>query len=241
MLESRSLCYQLGTKSLIDCISLRFTPGILYGILGPNGSGKSTLLKNLSGIWQPTHGSVLWKEQDLLSQKRQEISRTISLVSQNPQIHFDFTVQELVFMGRYPHRNSGSKDSEIIEWALQTVDAWHLRKRPITQLSQGERQRVFIARALVTESPILLLDEPTASLDIRHQLEIWKLLRELVEHGKLIIVANHDLTATQQFCDQVAVLNHGRCVGEGVYSEVMTDERIEEVFGVKRSQLVNVF
>ncbi len=233
MLEAENVCFTLDGKPLIKEINLSFRPGVLYGILGPNGSGKSTLLKNLSGIWTPTDGTVKWNGKPLLTRSRKEISSTISLVPQNPQVHFDFSVEEMVRMGRYPF---GSKHCEKeTEEALRTVDAWHLRGRSILRLSHGERKRVYIARAMITESPVLLLDEPEASLDIRHQLEIWILLRKLVEKNKTIIVTNHDLGATQRFCDEIAVLNHGVCVDHGKYKNVMTDQCLLNVFGVIES------
>lgn len=233
MLEAKNVSYSIDGKALIENIELSFSPGILYGILGPNGSGKSTLLKTLCGIWNPTNGVVNWKGKALLTRSRKEISSTISLVPQNPQVHFDFTVTEMVRMGRYPYASTHS--DEQLETALNIVDAWHLRKRSILRLSHGERKRVYIARALVTESPILLLDEPEASLDIRHQLEIWKLLRKLAEQGKTIIVTNHDLAATRRFCDEIAVLNQGRCIDNGRFDQVMTAQCLLDVFGVVES------
>lgn len=233
MLSAEKITYKIEEKSLIHEISLTFKPGVLYGILGPNGSGKSTLLKTLSGIWTPTSGIVTWMGEPLLTRSRKEISKIISLVPQNPQVHFDFSVKEMVRMGRYPF-GSTHCDSEL-EKALQTVDAWHLKDRSILHLSHGERKRVYIARALITESPVLLLDEPEASLDIRHQLEIWKLLSKLAEQKKTIIVTNHDLSATRRFCDEVAILNEGACVSHGPYSSIMTKERLSNVFGVVES------
>lgn len=236
MLNAEALSYRLQNKDLISDISLNFHPGVLYGILGPNGSGKSTLLKTLAGIWKPTSGHVLWHGQDLLQNPRKEISKIISLVPQNAQLYFDFSVTEVVLMGRYPHGSLFSNkkaEGEMLEWALTMVDAWHLRQRLVSHLSNGERQRVYIARALMTESPILLLDEPTASLDIRHQLEIWQLLRTLLQSGKVIIVTNHDLTAAERYCDQIAVLNQGRCVAVGAFSVIITPKLIHSVFGVE--------
>lgn len=235
MLKAQSLSYRLQDKNLIHDISLDFHPGVLYGILGPNGSGKSTLLKTLAGIWKKSSGEVLWHGRDLLQNARKEISKTISLVPQNAQLYFEFSVSEVVMMGRYPHRSKFSckkQESEMLEWALTIVDAWHLRQRLVCHLSNGERQRVYIARALMTESPILLLDEPTASLDIKHQLEIWQLLRDLLQRGKVIIVTNHDLTSVERYCDQIAVINQGRCIAAGIFSDVMTPQLIHEVFGV---------
>lgn len=231
MLQAESLSYFRNEQPIIQDISLTFSPGILYGILGPNGSGKTTLLKLLTGIWEPTKGHILWQGNNLLQQPRREISRTISLVALNPFIDFDYTVLDIVSMGRYSH-NSSKRDQEVQEWALTVVDAWHLRKRLISQLSHGERQRVYIAQALATESSVLLLDEPTASLDVRHQLEIWQLLQNLLSQGKIVIVTSHDLIATQRFCDQVAVLNHGRCVGIGPAKTIVHSDLLQSVFGV---------
>lgn len=237
MLNAEKITFGIEGKPLIHEISLSFKPGILYGILGPNGSGKSTLLKTLSGIWTPTSGIVTWMGHPLLTRTRKEISKIISLVPQNPQVHFDFSVKEMVRMGRYPF-GSTQCESEI-ENVLKIVDAWHLKDRSILHLSHGERKRVYIARALITESQVLLLDEPEASLDIRHQLEIWKLLRKLTEQKKTIIVTNHDLSASRRFCDEIAILNKGSCVNYGPYSSIMTKECLSNVFGVVQSSKVS--
>lgn len=236
MLATESLTYTLEGQELIKDISLSFSPGILYGILGPNGAGKSTFLKLLTGIWKPTMGKILWNGENLLQKSRREVSRIISLVPQNAQILFDFSVSQMVAMGRYPHscRLLISKDQEIIENALHSVDIWHLRHKQVNHLSNGERQRVYIARSLVTESPIMLLDEPTASLDIRHQLEIWELLKQLLSQGKIIIVTNHDLAITEHFCNHVTVLNRGKCIANGEFSKVIDSKLLADVFGVKR-------
>ena len=243
MLQAKQITYALQGKHLIENVTLDFEPGILYGILGPNGSGKSTLLKTLTGIWKPTSGSIVWKGRDLLSQDRREISKTISLVSHYGPIAFDFTVHEVVSMGRYPHEPflSSRTSHAKVEWALKLVDAWELRDRNVNNLSNGERQRVYIARALVTESEILLLDEPASSLDIRHQLEIWQLLRQLLASGKVIIVANHDLVSTARFCDRVAVMDHGRCIAHGPFPDVVQEKLLHDVFGVIRTAQQGTF
>lgn len=234
MLKAESLGYHLRGKPLIHDISMQFHPGILYGILGPNGSGKTTLLKAITGIWMPTSGRVLWHGKDLHKNDRRMISKTVSLVPHNTQIAFDFSVTEMVGMGRYPHGSILQKKQfhDVIEKALEIVDISHLRERPVSNLSSGEKQRVYIARALVTESPVLLLDEPTASLDIRHQLEIWKLLKELLRGGKIIIVTGHDLAAMERHADQIAVMNEGRCVAKGNFTEILSQGLLQSVFGV---------
>jgi iron complex transport system ATP-binding protein len=231
VLEAHKLSYQIDKKYLIKEISLQFTPGIIYGILGPNGSGKTTFLKNLAGIWKPTSGTTTWNSQPLLEMERKDISKIISLVPQYAYVPFEFTVSEIVSMGSYSH---GRINKDIFEWVLTTVDVWHLKDRRMNQISHGERQRVFIARSLLTESPILLLDEPASSLDIKHQIQIWELLQRLKEKNRTILVANHDFTAAEHYCDQIVVLNEGRCIGCDTFEKIMTDQIYNEVFGVKR-------
>ncbi len=238
MLEAKDLLYKIDDKALINSVSLTFYPKRFYGILGPNGAGKSTLLKLLAKIWTPLRGQVTWRGDNLHEKKRSVISRLISLVSQTTEIPFDFTVEEVVLMGRHPHGEDTPSD-ELLFWALNTVDAWHLKKRRITSLSQGEKQRVIIARALMTEAPILLLDEPASSLDLRHQLEIWNLMKELSQKGKLVIATNHDIPLTRRFCDEVIVLKEGQAIAQGETKTTLTKELIQNVFGVKEKE--NVF
>lgn len=231
-LDIHQLTYCIDRRPLIEEISLSFKPGILYGILGPNGSGKSTLLKTMSGIWKPTKGNLTWQGKALSEFSRIEMSRTLSLVPQNPTLYFDFNVYSMVAMGRYPHGCRSPEAHDRIKDSLNQVNAWHLRHQLVSQLSGGERQRIYIARALATQAPILLLDEPTSYLDLRHQLEIWKLLRLLVKEGKWVIAAVHDLLAAQRFCDQLVILNHGRCQASGTYADVMTPRLLQEIFGI---------
>jgi len=226
MLKAKNLSYQV----LLHNICLEFIPGYIYGILGPNGAGKTTFLKTLSGLWQPTSGEVLWKGENLLSRPRKEISQIISLVPQNPTPCFAFSVEDMVSMGRYAHQN---KDMMIVEDALKKVDAWRLRHRKIGEISAGERQRVYIGRALATEAQVLLLDEPTANLDIRHQREIWSILRSLATQGHTIVVSLHDFSAAEQYCHEVAVLSQGRCAATGRYDAVMTSQLLTDVFGIQ--------
>lgn len=239
--EIKHLTYTLKKRHLIQDISIRCEPGQLIGILGPNGSGKSTLLKTTARIWTPTSGQVYWQGKDLLRYSREELSSTLSLVPQNPQLYFDFTVYTLAAMGRYPIGTRSPDANQRLEEALRQVDAWHLRHQLVAHLSGGERQRVYIARALATQAPILLLDEPTSYLDLRHQLEIWELLRKLVEQGKLVIVALHDLIAAQRFCDEIVILSEGCCVGKGSYEKIMTPQLLKDIFGVSSSKEAGLF
>ena len=240
-LSLHHLHYRLQKRLLLEDISLTFQPGILYGVLGPNGSGKSTLLKTIARIWTPTTGKVLWQGRPLDQFSRLEMSEIISLVPQTPSLLFDFTAHAMVAMGGYAQGIRSSKNLQKVEEALHQVNVWHLRHQLLSQLSGGERQRIYIARALVTEAPILLLDEPTSYLDVRHQLEIWQLLRIFVQKGKLVIVSVHDLGAAQRFCDQLVILNQGRCAAIGPYQKIMTDSLLQQIFGIKRNDILKTF
>lgn len=235
MLECKDLSYKLGKKWLIKEISLSFSPGIVTGILGPNGSGKTTFFKTLAAIWEKSGGTVWWKGQDLLSLPRKQISKIISIVPQTNPIPFDYTAREIVAMGRYCHEGS-PLNMKAVEKALDQVDGLQFAERKIRELSQGERQRVFIARSLATESNVLLLDEPTSNLDIRHQLQLWELVRELAKSGKTVIAAHHDLMHVEQHFDKVAIFHKGGCVSYGTTSQVLTPPLLREVFGVAIDQ-----
>lgn len=235
MLIANAVSLQHDERLLLDNVSIQFRPGELYGILGANGSGKTTLLKLLSGIWRPTAGEVLWGGEPLHQKHRQEISRLISLVPQSPLVPFDFTAYEMVSMGRYPHGQSGKtpREKELILESLHQVDAYQLAHRRINELSIGERQRLYIARALTTEAPVLLLDEPTASLDIRHEMEIWEILAKLLSEGKTVVAVLHNIAAAKHYCKQIVALKEGRCCATGPMAEVMTPALLEHIYGVK--------
>jgi iron complex transport system ATP-binding protein len=232
-LRIRNLSFRLKKRTLIEKIDLDFQPGILYGILGPNGSGKSTLLKTITGLWHPTEGELYWENKNLLQFSQQEKSRTLTLVPQTPPLYFDFEVHQMVAMGRYSHGCRTPEALEKVDKALRLADAWHLRHQMVSQLSGGEKQRVYIARALATEAPILLLDEPTTYLDLRHQLEIWHLLKDLSKKEKVVITAVHDLNAAKRYCDELVILHKGRCKATGSHDTCMTPEILQDVFGVE--------
>lgn len=236
-LTSEALSFTIGNKKLLDNISLEFAAGKLHCILGPNGSGKSTLLKTLCHIWKPISGCVRLNGELISTKNRRMISRLITLVPQNPQPNFDFIVEDIVAMGRYPHGalSWSEKEKQAIYSALRAVDGLHLCGRLVNQLSQGEKQRIYIARALITESPVLLLDEPTASLDVRHQLEILQLLKQQVQRGKIIVITTHDLSLAKEHCDQIAVLSEGNCIGQDSFASLITNTLLQRIFGVIES------
>lgn len=229
MLRTRRISYKIRRVPLLSEVSLQFKPGHISGIIGPNGSGKSTLLKTLCGIWKADAGEIFWHERSILQWSRAELSRLMTLVPQNPVIAFDFSVTEMIEMAQH----LVPKEKRIhLSSILEATDLIHLQNRSVMTLSSGERQRVYIGRAIATGASILLLDEPTSSLDIQHQMIVWKLMNRLALEGKTIIVSLHDLVAAKQHCHTIAVMNNGHCVIQGNYEECVTPSVLQQVFGV---------
>jgi iron complex transport system ATP-binding protein len=211
--------------------------GELLALVGPNGAGKTTLLRAMAGIWVPTEGVVRLDGVDLRRVPRRQAARRIAYVPQASTPALDFTVLELVAMGRYVHQGwlgaPARHDHDRVREALARCDALHLASRGAARLSGGELQRVLIARCLASEADLLVLDEPTANLDVAHVLEVMELLRELARGGHAVAIALHDLDLARRFADRAAVLAAGRLVVAGPVREVLTAARIEEVFGVR--------
>ena len=220
-------------------LSLTIAAGEVLGILGPNGSGKSTLLKILMRILVPQQGTIEWFGQlhDAFSQA--DIARHVAFVPQETQQAFPFTINEMVLMGRYPHHNrtwglgwEGSRDRTVAMQAMRDLDVAHLGARLITNVSGGERQRAVIARALAQEPEVLLLDEPTAFLDLHHQLDIARVMRRLNrERGLTVVLVSHDLNLASQYCDRLLLLREGEIVTVGSPEEVIAAKSLEPVYG----------
>ncbi|MEM1282415.1 MAG: ABC transporter ATP-binding protein [Chlamydiota bacterium] len=208
-LELINLQYNVLNRSLILPFSHLFEQGKMYAVMGLNGSGKTTLLKLLAGIWEKTSGKILWNDQDVSAMERKERSQLITFVPHNPHIYFDYTVRDIVKMGGYAF--SLINLEHLVDQALIEVGLMELEDRLITRTSSGEKQRAYIARALVTQSPILLLDEPTASLDVKQCSSIWNLLCKLRSQGKIVIVATHDLPSIDTYCDEILYIDKGYC------------------------------
>lgn len=230
MLKVEEVIVRQPNKSLVQKISLEFGEGSLFGILGPNGAGKTTFLKSLCGLLPIYGGAISWRDENLLKKTRKEISKIISHVPQNLYCPFDFSVFSFVSMGRYLH-DTGNTSSIIVE-SLQLVDALHLQHRYINQLSQGEKQRIYLARAIATEAPILLLDEPVSNLDLRHQLDFWELMKKMTQKGKTLLVASHDLRSTKRYCDEIVVFQEGHCLGKGKFDTLLSPEIFHRTFGL---------
>jgi len=203
-------------------------------VLGPNGSGKSTLLRILLGRLAPDRGSVRLGGKEISEWSRRELARMIGVVPQDEDVAFPLTVRELVAMGRYAHLKAlqpeGEADRRAVEEAMARCDVAGLGDRSIQQLSGGERQRARLARALAQEPGILALDEPTRALDIRHEMEILELLRELVTEGRTVVVVTHNINLAARYADHLVVLDGGKLVAAGPPPEVLQRELLEQVY-----------
>ena len=217
MLEIRNLTFQ---KRLIN-ISLSCRSREIHALLDPNGSGKSTLLKGIVGLLATSLDCIFWQGEALHQKPRNKISQIVTWLPQQLNIPFEYTVEEFVGMGRYMHGDQGE-----IEPYLERTDLLCWRRRPVQELSQGEKQRVYLARALATEAPVLLLDEPQAHLDLGRQKQFWVLLQELANEGKTLLVANHDWHSSRKYCTHAAVLERGTCVMQGAISELRELENL---------------
>lgn len=223
-------------KSILNNVSLQFTQGQLVGLIGPNGAGKSTLLRLLLGLSKPDNGVISIEGKILKSLKRKDLAKLITMVPQDSKINYAFTVEEVVAMGRNPwldrFQPAGKDDLAIIEQSMLQTDTLQFRDRPINQLSGGERQRVLIARAIAQQTPIIMLDEATANLDLCHQFEILELAHKLAESGRLVIAAIHDLSTASRFCDRVVLLAKGGLQADGSPDEVINDGNLRSFFNL---------
>jgi len=229
-------CHYGSTKVLSD-ISLEVKPGDFVGILGPNGSGKTTLLKSISRVLKPHGGSIFIDRDDIYSLKPIEVAKNMAVVPQDSSVGFDFSVMDVVLMGRNPHlgkfQMETKKDVEIARKAMELTNTWGFADRSIHELSGGERQRVIIARALAQEPKILLLDEPMSHLDIINQLEIMDLVKSLcVKSGLAVIAVIHDLNMAARYCNSALLLKTGKVFAIGKIDEVLTSDNIRSVFAV---------
>ncbi len=237
LLQASALRFSYGEEPVLRDFELRCCAGEFVGLLGPNGSGKTTLLELLMGLRKPDAGSVTIEGTSLDSLPRRSLARRVSLVPQEGGLSFALTVREVVAMGRNPHLGrfepERRQDLDAIAHALAVTGTEIFAERTVDTLSGGERQRVLIARAIAQETPLLLLDEPTANLDVSHQLEILSLIRETVERGACAVAAIHDLSLASRYCDRLLLLSGGVLVAEGAPTEVLTVENLARYFGIR--------
>lgn len=232
--ELNGVYFKYSEKWVLDDISLHVAKGEIFGIIGPNGSGKSSLLRIMAKLNLPQKGRLYLHGEETVFINRMDFAKRVAFVPQESHFLFPFTVAEIVLMGRTPHMKGrlfeSSRDKELAMDAMNLMDIECLSERPVTDISGGEKQRAIIARALVQEPEVLILDEPTASLDIGHQIEIYALFERLNTRST-IILSSHDLNLASQYCHRLMLLHQGKIYAIGTPQEVITEENIQEVYG----------
>ena len=236
LLEAKTVAFAVEAKRILDGVSVNSGVGEFIGLVGPNGAGKTTLIKCISGLLAHNQGTVHLDGRDLARMSPRDVAQVVAHLPQNTYVDFGFTSLEVVLMGRNPHLGTfqleGTRDFEVARAGMKFTDTEWLSGREINTLSGGERQRVLIARALAQEPRLLLLDEPTANLDIQHQLQVMDLVRRLVDDGLAAVTAMHDLNMASAYCDRIYVMSEGRVVTSGTPAEVLLPDLIKQVFGV---------
>ena len=232
-LKSDNVTVTLSKKDIVKQVSVQVKDGQFVGLLGPNGSGKTTLLKSIYRVLKPSAGIVTLDGVDVKEMSHRETAKRMGVVSQFTNMSFDFTVEEIVLMGRAPHKKAFSQDTEedyaLAEDALRRVDMLDFKDRMFMTLSGGEKQRILLARTLAQQVDILILDEPTNHLDIKYQIQIMDVVKSL---GKGVLAALHDLNLTLMYCNYVYVLKNGQIVAHGPTEEVITKQLIRDVYEV---------
>ena len=236
-IEVGNLSITLGGVTVLDAMSTSVDEGQFVGLVGPNGAGKTTLLRTINGALTPDEGTVRVAGQDVATLDSRSTSRLVATVPQSTAVAFDFPVRHVVAMGRTPHVGRfGTRteaDREAVDAAMDRTAVADLADRPVTEVSGGERQRVFLARALAQDTPVLLLDEPTSDLDVNHQVRTLNLVSDLVAEGRTAVAAIHDLDLAARYCDELRLLYDGRVQAAGPPESVLTDATVEAAFGAR--------
>ena len=237
LLEVKNLKFGYGKELVLDGISFNVKKGEFLSIIGPNGSGKSTLLKALNNLYPSKTGEISLDGEDINILKKKDLAKKMALVLQDNTIEYEFTVEEIVLMGRHPHKGrferENIEDHRIVDESLEMTNTLALKDRLVTEISGGERQRVMIAKALAQKPSLILLDEPTSHLDINHQLEILKLLKKMnKDKGTTIILVIHDINLGIRYSDRVIMLNEGKVIDIGDSEKVITKDNIKLAYDV---------
>lgn len=237
-LNIKNLCFSYNEgEPVLKNINVNFAVGKFHTILGPNGSGKTTLLKNIGRLLEASSGSIMLGNENMKSMKNKVLAKTVAIVPQYTSVEFDFSVHDIVMMGRTPYISRFSEetscDEEIVRKAMESTNTWKLKDKNINAVSGGERQRVIVARAIAQETDIILLDEPISHLDIHHQIDILKNIRVMnQEKHKTIIAVLHDLNIAAAYSDNIILMHEGKIHGVGTPAEVLTPKAIKEVYGL---------
>ncbi|MGO1748715.1 MAG: ABC transporter ATP-binding protein [Marinobacter sp.] len=235
-LAAQQLVMAHGSHTVIPQLDIALPAGQVTAIVGPNGCGKSTLLNGLARIHKPRHGTVVLNGADIHKQPAREVARKLALLPQDNSAPEGLTVTDLIRFGRHPHQSWLSQwsedDQRAVENALRAADVGNLADRSLDTLSGGQRQRAWVAMSIAQETPLLLLDEPTSALDLGHQIEVFELIRALAHQGKTIAMVVHDLASACRYADHIVAMLGGAIISEGVPSEVITTDLIEQLYGV---------
>lgn len=231
MINITNLAVSLNEKSILKQINLKIRPGEFFGLIGPNGSGKTTLLKSIAKLISYQDGDIIIDEKNLTNYKNKMLAKKLSYVPQDTSIDFHFNVKDIVAMGCYAHGENKANE-ELIKKAMLATNTWQFRNKSILNLSGGQRQLVFIAKALTQDTPFILLDEPISALDIHYQMHILKLLKSLTRQGKTVIIVLHDLNLAARFCDQVTLLKNGQVEAMGSCEEVLNTEILKNAYQI---------
>jgi iron complex transport system ATP-binding protein len=236
MLEARGITCGYGRAAALEEASVAVAAGEFVAVVGPNGSGKTTLLRAMSRVLPPREGTVALEGRDLYALSARESALAIAVVPQETSIEFDFSCEEVVLMGRSPRQgrfsSEGERDRAVVRESMERTGTWELRERAVTELSGGERQRVVLARAFAQEPRVLLLDEPTAHLDLGFQVQALRLARALRDERKVAVLATlHDLNLAASVADRMVVLSKGRVAAEGPPDRVLAEDVLRPVFG----------
>ena len=233
-LDVQSLSVTLGDTTIVKEASFAIDRGEFVGIIGPNGSGKTTLLKALRGLYPTSGGDIFWDGKSIASLSDKEIAHHVAYMQQSVNVSFDYEAIDIVMTARYPYlkwwEQEGPEDKVIVENAMKEVGVYHLRHRSVQSLSGGERQRVFLAKALAQQTEVLLLDEPTAALDLVYADDIFYEGRRLCDEGRTILIVVHDLELAAKYCTKLVLISDGRIVDVGTPRDVLTADNLKAAF-----------
>ncbi|MFG1694611.1 ABC transporter ATP-binding protein [Nonomuraea sp. NPDC049309] len=236
MIAADGLCVELDGNAVLHDVELAVPPGRIVGLVGPNGAGKSTLLRTIAGLHRPSRGRVLLAGRPVHGRRPRELARDVAYLPQDITLPFPFTAYQVTLMGRHPHlgrfARESAADHRTAQRAMAATGTAHLAGRSVARLSGGERQLVLLAKALAQDAPVLLADEPVSALDLRHQLEVLRLLRGCAGAGRTVLVVLHDLNLAARYCTELALLSGGRVIAAGPPAAVLTPDHLATAYGV---------
>lgn len=236
-LQVHQISWKVGNHMILSDVNCRFQQGRFYGIIGPNGSGKTSLIRSLMRFIDPTEGSIHFEGKVLPAYHREEFAKKISLVPQQTGMTNQFSVRDIVMMGRSPYlkrfEQPSGIDHEKVTLAMKLCDCEHLQDQEVSNLSGGEAQRVITARAIAQDTDWVILDEPTASLDVKHQVDLMSALYDMNRKAnKTIIAIMHDINLASQYCSDIIMMKEGKVLYQGACEEVLTEKHLEEIYDI---------